>query len=202
MELNLPVRANHPLIGFIGSLDTDKGADIILSAVPELVASDIQLVMLVSPLGSGEEVFDDDWMTYTEKSYPDFFRGRDGFNSSIFHRVMAGCDILLMPSRVEPSGSLSLCAMRYGTVPVVHAIGGLKDTVQDFDVDAGREEGTGWTFSPLTVQNMIEAMGAAVKTYRRDQCSWNSLMKRGMELNSSWDIAAEQYENLIKSSFI
>ncbi|KAE9464723.1 hypothetical protein C3L33_03360, partial [Rhododendron williamsianum] len=139
-ELGLPIRPDCPLIGFIGRLDYQKGIDIILSATPELMEEDIQFVML----GSGERQYED-WMRVTEAHYRDKYRGWVGFNVPISHRITAGCDILLMPSRFEPCGLNQLYAMRYGTVPVVHGTGGLRDTVENFNPYARESlgEGTG-----------------------------------------------------------
>ncbi|WOG92774.1 hypothetical protein DCAR_0312050 [Daucus carota subsp. sativus] len=198
-ELGLPVRPDCPLIGFIGRLDYQKGIDIILSATPELLQDDIQFVML----GSGEKQYEE-WMRAAESSFKEKFRGWVGFNVPISHRITAGCDILLMPSRFEPCGLNQLYAMRYGTVPVVHATGGLRDTVQTFNPYAldGRGEGTGWAFTPLTRESMIAALRTAVATYRDHKDSWDGLVKRGMERNSSWDNAAVKYEQVFEWVFL
>ncbi|KAL0400590.1 UNVERIFIED_CONTAM: Soluble starch synthase 1, chloroplastic/amyloplastic [Sesamum latifolium] len=154
-------------------------------------------------LGSGEKQYED-WMRHLEGIYKDKFRGWVGFNVPISHRITAGCDILIMPSRFEPCGLNQLYAMRYGTIPVVHHTGGLRDTVQNFDpyANEGIGEGTGWTFSPLTKKNLLAALRTAVWTYKEHKPSWEGLMKRGMERDSSWDIAATQYEQVIEWAFI
>ncbi|KAG6391547.1 hypothetical protein SASPL_149303 [Salvia splendens] len=133
---------DSPQIGFIGRLDYQKGVDILLSAAPHVMYDDVQLVML----GSGEKQYED-WMRQLESTFKDKYRGWVGFNVPISHRITAGCDILVMPSRFEPCGLNQLYAMRYGTVPVVHSTGGLRDTVQNFDPYAkeGAGEGTGYS---------------------------------------------------------
>ncbi|KAH6804110.1 Glycogen/starch synthase [Perilla frutescens var. frutescens] len=199
-ELGLPIRPDCPLIGFIGRLDYQKGVDILLSATPDLLQDDIQIVML----GSGEKQYED-WMRHLESTYKDKYRGWVGFNVPISHRITAGCDILTMPSRFEPCGLNQLYAMRYGTVPVVHHTGGLRDTVQTFDPyakEGSGEEGTGWTFSPLTKESLVSALRVAVGTYSKHKPSWEGLMKRGMEKNTSWDNAATQYEQVFDWAFI
>ncbi|GMH29625.1 hypothetical protein Nepgr_031468 [Nepenthes gracilis] len=198
-ELGLPVNPDCPLIGFIGRLDYQKGIDLIQSAIPELMQDDIQFVML----GSGDKQYED-WMRAVESTYKDKFRGWVGFNVPISHRITAGCDILLMPSRFEPCGLNQLYAMRYGTVPVVHSTGGLKDTVENFNPYAPGVDGTGtgWTFSPLTKESMLIALGNAIRTYKEYKTSWEGLMKRGMERDSSWDNAAVQYEQVFEWAFI
>ncbi|CAH1446649.1 unnamed protein product [Lactuca virosa] len=198
-ELGLPIRPDCPMIGFIGRLDYQKGIDIILSGTPDLLQDDVQFVML----GSGEKQYED-WMRATEATFKDKFRGWVGFNVPISHRITAGCDILLMPSRFEPCGLNQLYAMRYGTVPVVHATGGLGDTVKTFNpfADEGRGEGTGWGFKPLTRESMLDALRIAIETYRKHKSSWRGLMKRGMERDSSWNNAAVKYEQVFKWAFI
>ncbi|XP_024969992.1 soluble starch synthase 1, chloroplastic/amyloplastic-like isoform X1 [Cynara cardunculus var. scolymus] len=198
-ELGLPIRPDCPLIGFIGRLDYQKGIDIILSGTPDLLQDDVQFIML----GSGEKQYED-WMRAMEATFKDKFRGWVGFNVPISHRITAGCDILLMPSRFEPCGLNQLYAMRYGTIPVVHETGGLGDTVKTFNpfADEGRGEGTGWAFKPLTRECMLDALRVAIETYRKHKPSWRGLMKRGMERDSSWDNAAVQYEEVFKWAFI
>ncbi|XP_059629022.1 soluble starch synthase 1, chloroplastic/amyloplastic [Cornus florida] len=198
-ELGLPVRPDCPMIGFIGRLDYQKGIDVIMLAIPDLMQDDVQFVML----GSGDKQCED-WMRASESFYKDKFRGWVGFNVPISHKITAGCDILLMPSRFEPCGLNQLYAMRYGTVPVVHSTGGLRDTVEVFNPYAqeGCGEGTGWTFSPLARESMLAALRTAVKTYREHKSSWEGLMKRGMEREYTWDGAAVQYEQVFEWAFI
>ncbi|KAL6127586.1 hypothetical protein ACLB2K_070950 [Fragaria x ananassa] len=213
-ELGLPIRPDCPLIGFIGRLDYQKGIDLIQSGIPELMNDDVQFVML----GSGD-VQCQDWMRLAEATYKDKFRGWVGFNVPVSHRITAGCDILLMPSRFEPCGLNQLYAMRYGTVPVVHSTGGLRDTVVNFNPYApGGGEGTGWTFSPQTKESMLaalrlairtykefndsQALRLALRTYKEYKPSWDGLMKRGMEKDFTWESAAIQYEQVIEWAFI
>ncbi|KAH9609215.1 hypothetical protein KSS87_000475 [Heliosperma pusillum] len=194
-ELGLPIKPECPLIGFIGRLDYQKGIDIIQTAMPELLQDDVQFVML----GSGDSKYEN-WMRATEVAYKDKFRGWVGFNVPISHRITAGCDILLMPSRFEPCGLNQLYAMRYGTVPVVHCTGGLRDTVETYNPFSigpdGTGTGTGWAFAPLTKDCMLASLRNALKTYREYKPSWAGLMKRGMERDSTWDSAAAKYEEI------
>lgn len=197
-ELGLPVRPECPLIGFIGRLDYQKGIDIIRISIPDLMQDDVQFVML----GSGDPLYED-WMRATEATYRDKFRGWVGFNVPISHKITAGCDILLMPSRFEPCGLNQLYAMRYGTVPVVHGTGGLRDTVETFNPYAreGSGEGTGWAFSPLSKESMLTALRLAVGTYKEHKSSWEGLIKRGMEKDYTWEKAAIQYEQVFEWAF-
>lgn len=194
-ELGLAVRPEVPLIGFIGRLDYQKGPDIIQAALPELMQADVQMIML----GSGESSIES-WMQWAESTYKDKFRGWVGFSVPVAHRITAGCDILLMPSRFEPCGLNQLYAMRYGTVPIVHCTGGLRDTVEDFNpfANAGQGAGTGWTFSPLTKEAMLGAIYLAIETYQNQKPSWEGIMQRGMAQDFSWDRAALQYEQIFE----
>ncbi|KAE9608863.1 hypothetical protein Lal_00020601 [Lupinus albus] len=200
-ELGLAVRPECPVIGFIGRLDYQKGIDLIRMAIPEIMENDVQFVML----GSGNPAYED-WMRATESAYRDKFRGWVGFNVPVSHKITAGCDILLMPSAFEPCGLNQLYAMRYGTIPVVHETGGLRDTVQTFNpyAEGTNDEGvgTGWTFSPLTKESMLVALRHAIKTYKEYKCSWEGLMKRGMRRDYTWVNAASQYEQVIEWAFM
>lgn len=189
-ELGLPVRDDIPLIGFIGRLDPQKGVDLIAEAVPWMMGQDVQLVML----GTGRPDLEQ-MLRQFECQYNDKIRGWVGFSVKTAHRITAGADILLMPSRFEPCGLNQLYAMKYGTIPVVHAVGGLKDTVQPFD--PFNESGLGWTFSRAEANQLIHALGNCLLTYREYKQSWEGLQKRGMTQDLSWDNAAHNYEEVL-----
>lgn len=199
-EVGLPLKPDTPLIGFIGRLDYQKGIDLIQAVMPELMQEDVQMVML----GSGDTRYEH-WMRATEAAYKDKFRGWVGFNVPISHRITAGCDIILMPSRFEPCGLNQLYAMRYGTIPIVHATGGLRDTVETYNPFAvgtdGSGTGTGWAFSPLSKDSMLLALRNALRTYREYKPSWVGLMKRGMTQDFTWEKAAAQYEQVFEWAF-
>jgi len=192
-ELGFPVEPNKPLIAFIGRLDFQKGPDLIRDAMHDLAHCNLQLVML----GSGNPEIEE-WMQWAEGAYPNVFRGWRGFSIPVAHRLMAGSDILLMPSRFEPCGLNQLYAMRYGTVPVAHATGGLKDTIEDFNPYAHGKQGagTGLTFSPANADAMKGAVCAAVDTYYKNHDAWKGIMERGMEQDFSWNHSAEQWEQV------
>ena len=190
-ELGLPVRADVPLIGFIGRLDWQKGPELIAESIDRLMAMDCQLVML----GSGRWDLES-FMKWAEGAHKTRFRGWVGFSVPVAHRITAGCDILLMPSRFEPCGLNQLYAMRYGTVPVAHATGGLKDTVRPYsDISEDMDGiGTGFLFSPPTVDSMMGALGSAVRIYRDKKERWAMLQRACMRQDFSWNKAAVQYE--------
>jgi len=193
-ELGLPVRADVPLVGFIGRLDWQKGPDLIFDSMDNVLRhNDVQMVML----GSGVEKYELKMREY-ENQFHEKFRGWVGFSIEVSHKITAGCDILLMPSRFEPCGLNQLYAMHYGTVPVVHATGGLRDTVEQYNkyANEGEGEGMGWQFSPPTEEAMMDSLYQAIDTFRNDPSAWKSLMKRGMTRDFSWRKSALQYEQV------
>ncbi|CAL9095999.1 unnamed protein product [Musa acuminata var. zebrina] len=189
-ELGLPVHDNVPIISFIGRLDDQKGVDLIADAMSWLVDQDLQLIML----GTGRPDLED-MLRKFESEHHDKVRGWVGFSVKMAHRFTAGADVLLMPSRFEPCGLNQLYAMMYGTVPVVHAVGGLRDTVKQFD--PFNETGLGWTFKRAEANKMIEALGHCLNTYRNYKNSWEGLQRRGMMQDLSWDNAAQRYEDVL-----
>ncbi|XP_043704603.1 granule-bound starch synthase 2, chloroplastic/amyloplastic [Telopea speciosissima] len=189
-ELGLPVQENVPLIGFIGRLDHQKGVDLIAEAIPWIVGQDVQLVMLGTGRPDLEQL-----LRQFENQHHDKVRGWVGFSVKTSHRITAGADILLMPSRFEPCGLNQLYAMRYGTIPVVHAVGGLRDTVQQFDPYT--ESGFGWTFDRAESNRLIDALRNCLLTYREYKNSWEGLQRRGMMQDLSWDNAAQNYEEVL-----
>jgi len=186
-EMGLPVNADIPMLGFIGRLDYQKGVDLIRDSYDYLMGEGVQLVML----GSGTPALEDALKDMESRSR-DQCRGWVGFSVGMAHHITAACDILLMPSRFEPCGLNQLYAMAYGTVPVVHAVGGLRDTVQQFN--PFDNTGTGWAFDRADSQCLRDSVHNALDTYRHFRPTFNQLAKRGMEQDLSWDHAAVQYE--------
>ncbi|KAL6760377.1 hypothetical protein V8C86DRAFT_2554548 [Haematococcus lacustris] len=189
-ELGLPVSPDIPMLGFIGRLDYQKGVDLIRDNYDWLMSEKVQLVLLGSGRDDLEAALRD-----MEARNKDQCRGWVGFSVKMAHRITAGCDVLLMPSRFEPCGLNQLYAMAYGTVPVVHAVGGLRDTVtpyHPFD-----NTGTGWVFDSADASKLRGSIGDALFTYRQYRQSFNSIALRGMEQDLSWDKAAAQYEEVL-----
>ncbi|OAY79216.1 Granule-bound starch synthase 2, chloroplastic/amyloplastic [Ananas comosus] len=189
-ELGLTVQDNVPLLAFIGRLDGQKGVDLIAEAIHWIVSQDVQLVML----GMGRRDLED-MLKKFESQYHNKVRCWVGFSVRLAHRITAGADILIMPSRFEPCGLNQLYAMKYGTIPVVHAVGGLRDTVVQFD--PLRETGLGWTFDRAETCKLIDTLGNSLKTYRYYKESWKGLQNRGMLQDLSWDNAAQHYEEVL-----
>ncbi|KAL6640962.1 hypothetical protein ACP70R_019143 [Stipagrostis hirtigluma subsp. patula] len=189
-ELGLPIRGDVPVIAFIGRLDHQKGVDLIAEAMPWIAGQDVQLIML----GTGRQDLEDT-LRRLESQHYDRVRGWVGFSVRLAHRMTAGADVLLMPSRFEPCGLNQLYAMMYGTVPVVHAVGGLRDTVQHYN--PYEEVGLGWTFEKAEANRMIDALGHCLNTYRNYRSSWEGIQRRGMMQDLSWDNAAKLYEEVL-----
>ena len=126
------------------------------------------------------------------RAHPDRLAARIGFDEGLAHRIEAGADLFLMPSRFEPCGLNQLYSLRYGTVPVVRKVGGLADTVEDFD---GWKKGTGFTFSDYDPRALLGALRRAKELFR-DKRAWNAMLKRGMAQDHSWGRSAARYEAL------
>ena len=189
-ELGLPENPDVPLLGFIGRLDYQKGVDLICENYEWLMSEGVQLVLL----GSGRDDLEG-MLRDMENRNNDKCRAWVGFSVRTAHRITAAADILLMPSRFEPCGLNQLYAMAYGTVPIVHAVGGLRDTVQPFN--PFENAGTGWTFEWADASAFQRAMGDALYTYREHRESFRGLQTRGMEQDLSWQHAAELYEEVL-----
>ena len=191
-ELGLEVRADVPLLGFVGRLDHQKGVDLLLDAAPSLLRAGGQLALL----GSGSTALEDGFRVLATA-----FQGKVGahigFDNSLAHRIFAGSDIVLMPSRFEPCGLNQLYALGYGTVPVVRGTGGLRDTVQPFE--PLHDTGTGWVFYEPTAHDLAEAARWAMVTWRDHPATFRRIQQRGMAADFGWQRSAERYEQLLGS---
>jgi starch synthase len=188
-ELKLPPRPDVPLIGFIGRLSDQKGFDLITAVGNALLENrPCQLVVM----GTGEMHYHDALNALAQR-FGDRVSIQLTFNRPLEQRIYAGCDIFLMPSRFEPCGLNQMVAMRYGAVPVVHATGGLADTVRDFDPATG--EGNGFSFAHYHAEALFACLSRALETYR--QCEvWQRLQRRCMTIDFSWKRSAGQYIDL------
>lgn len=188
-EMGLPTRAGTPLLGLVARLDPQKGVDLVLEALPWMMQRDLQLVVL----GSGSPRLAEE-LRAAARRFPGRVAVHIGFSEALAHRIEAGADVFLMPSRFEPCGLNQMYSMKYGTVPVVHATGGLVDTVQTFD--PARDTGTGWAFRPHSVDALVEALGWALLTFKGFPEAWAGIQRRGMTRDFSWDRSAATYEAL------
>jgi starch synthase len=186
-ELGLPGRSEVPLVAMVGRLAEQKGVDIALEALPELLGQEVQ----VAALGTGRH----DYERALERlaaDLPERMSARTHFDEGLAHRIEAGADVFLMPSRFEPCGLNQMYSLRYGTVPVVRAVGGLADTVEDFD---GKARGTGFTFREYSSRALLGALRRALDAFR-DREAWAGLVERGMAQDNSWASSARKYASL------
>ena len=187
----LPFREQTPLVGMVTRLASQKGIDLVIAGAEKLFALDIQVVVL----GTGEEEYHLR-LRELEQQYPDKLRVYLEFNDALAHWIQAGSDIFLMPSRYEPCGLNQMYALKYGTVPVVRAVGGLADTVTDYDCDSDKR--TGFVFTDYDPDAMIGALERATRVFRKRR-DWIKLMKTGMRLDFSWQVSAARYASLFES---
>jgi len=191
-ELGLDVGDDAPLLGVVSRLAEQKGFDLLAAALPRaLEAWDAELAVL----GSGEERYER-WVRELGARFPGRVGARVGFDEGLAHRIEAGADVFLMPSRFEPCGLNQLYSLRYGTVPIVHATGGLDDSVAEFDPTTGA--GTGFKFTSYTPDAFLAALERALRT-RRDPALWARLVANGMAQDFSWSRAAAEYRALYET---
>jgi starch synthase len=189
-ELGLPVRPEVPLLALVGRLADQKGLDIALGALPALLGQELQ----VAQLGTGRPDYEQALHRLMQER-PRQVQVRTHFDEGLAHRIEAGADLFLMPSRYEPCGLNQMYSLRYGTVPVVRAVGGLADTVEDFD---GKRRGTGFCFFEYSAAALTTAVRRALDVYR-DRKAWRGLMERGMAEDNSWARSAARYEQLFEA---
>jgi starch synthase len=179
----------RPLIGIVSRLAEQKGIDLFVEALPTLlVESDAAFVTL----GSGDPVLAAA-LNAVASAEPGRVAFADGYDEALAHRILAGSDLVLVPSRYEPCGLTQLYAMRYGTVPIVRKTGGLADTVQHFD--PATSQGNGSVFEHADVGGLIWATQAALAWYRKPT-AWSQLVDNAMRADHSWDRQAAGYESL------
>jgi starch synthase len=185
----LPARPDTPLIGVVTRLAEQKGCDLLAEALPEIVARGAQFVLL----GSGDPAYEDLFRN-AAKRHPSHVGVTIAYDDALAHLVEAGSDLFLMPSRYEPCGLNQMMSLRYGTVPVVRATGGLADTVVEAEPDAG---GNGFVFVPYETPALVAAVDRALARFR-DAAWWRALQVRGMSGDFSWDTSARHYVSVYR----
>jgi len=188
-ELGLADAPKMPLLGIISRFTEQKGLDLVAGIAVELAALPVQLAVL----GSGERSIEQTFRTIAAQR-PQQFAVRIGFDERLAHRIEAGADIFLMPSRFEPCGLNQMYSLRYGTPPIVRATGGLTDTV----IDAAEADGNGFVFSETTPEALLAAIRRAAMLWR-DTPRWRKLQRRGMQADFGWGPAAQRYIDLYQS---
>lgn len=189
--LGLPERPDIPLLGMVSRLVRQKGIDLLAGAAQRLAVTDVQLALL----GSGEPRAHD-FFESLAREHPRKVACRIGFDDVLAHRIVAGADFFLMPSCVEPCGLTQMYAMRYGTLPIVHATGGLNDTVENFD--EATLEGTGFVFREATARALFDTIGWAIHTCYNRPNAMATLIQRAMAKRFTWEEAARRYEDLYR----
>ena len=187
-EFGLP-EADVPVVGVVSRLVDQKGFDLVAALADELRGLPMQLVVL----GSGHAEYERLFRELSESS--ENVRARIGFDVALSHRIYAGSDFFLMPSAFEPGGLGQLIALRYGTLPVVRATGGLADTVTDLDADP--EHGNGFSFSEYDAAALLATLRRALRVYD-DRARWPELVRRAMAYDSRWSASARAYVDLYR----
>ncbi len=184
----LPVEAHtleRPLIGMISPIVDQKGFDLLAALADDLPRLDASFILL----GTGERHYEDLWLGLAAR-YPDRVSARIGFDEGLAHVIEGGADLFLMPSRFEPCGSNQMYSLRYGTVPLVRATGGLADTIRNLELGSG--EGTGFAFEEYSPQALLGTLRWALSIYQNRDL-WRRMQKAGMQQDFSWDASAREY---------
>jgi starch synthase len=184
--LGLAQDTQLPVVGIVSRFVPQKGFDLILQVADRLALEDIILVVL----GSGQKEYEDMFRRLS-KQFPQKVAIKIAYDDPLAHKIEAGSDLYLMPSHYEPCGMNQIYSLKYGTVPVVRAVGGLDDTVEQFDPRTSK--GTGFKFREYTGEAMLETLRAAVALYRGNQTAWQALMRNGMGQDYSWTNSAREY---------
>ncbi|MEN8040877.1 MAG: glycosyltransferase, partial [Actinomycetota bacterium] len=180
-----------PIVGIVTRLVGQKGIEMALEAVSFAETMPFRLVIL----GSGERWIAD-YARHVAGGHPDSLWFHDGYDVALGHKIFAGADLLLMPSRFEPCGLAQMQAMEYGTIPVVTAVGGLRDTV--FDADRYLRTGTGFVAASVDTAGVVDALHRAVRAWKHTQRR-TAIQKRGMAVDWSWSEPARHHIELYKS---
>ena len=180
---------SRPVVGFIGRLRDQKGIDLLMELIPELVSLNVGVVVL----GEGDSRYEIELMNMVE-SFMGHVAGIVGYTEEMAHKIQAGTDIFLMPSRYEPCGLTQMYSLRYGTPPVATAVGGLKDTIIPYP----DEDATGFIFQQPLVLNFFDEIKNALNLYQ-DADAWKEMIIRGMRADFSWRRSAEEYIQLYEN---
>jgi 1,4-alpha-glucan branching enzyme len=190
-SFKLALRPDAMLIGMVSRLASQKGFDLLEQILEPLLSRDVQFVLL----GTGDPHYENFFRQSAER-FRERARVTVGFNDKLAHRIEAGADVFLMPSRYEPSGLNQLYSLKYGTIPIVRATGGLKDSVQDFNYQGARN-GNGFVFEPYDAGALLATIDRALGVFRKKP-HWARLMKNAMTCDYSWDRSAAAYVTLYR----
>ena len=188
-SLGLDVDEHKMVIGLISRLTNQKGLDLVNDVIPGIMDEHTQVVVL----GTGDSQYENTFRYY-ENKYKGNFCAYIAYNENVAHNIYAGCDALLVPSRFEPCGLTQLIAMRYGAVPIVRETGGLKDTVQPYNMF--ENTGNGFTFDRYESGLLYDAINRAKTLYFENRKSWDDMVIRDMNKDVSWEKSAKQYKDM------
>jgi starch synthase len=174
-------------------LTGQKGLGLIVDKIDDIMENDIQFVVL----GTGDPYYEDAFKLAKE-NYPDKMAIYIGFNASLAQRIYASTDMFLMPSRFEPCGLGQIISLRYGTIPIVRAVGGLADTIIDYDVS--KEQGNGFSFNEFSSDQFYLTVMRALEVYLKKPEEWQQLVKKAIEQDFTWNIPADKYMELYKKA--
>ena len=188
-SLGLEVDDHKIVIGLISRLTNQKGLDLVNSVIPHIMDKHTQVVVL----GTGDAEYEDAFRYY-ENAYKGNFCAYIAYNENVAHNIYAGCDALLVPSRFEPCGLTQLISMRYGSVPIVRETGGLKDTVQPYNLFDNT--GNGFTFDRYESGLLYDAINRAKTHYFENRTYWDDMVVRNMNKDVSWEQSAKHYKDM------
>ena len=174
-----------PVIGIVSRFAAQKGFDLIAQIADRLAREE----MIIVALGAGDKAYQEMFQRL-HKQFPSKIAVKVAYDNALAHKIEAGADMFLMPSRYEPCGLNQIYSLKYGTVPIVRATGGLDDTIEPWDARTGK--GTGFKFTEYNGEALLQTIKAALEAYR-DQTSWQVLMRNGMSKDFSWSASAREY---------
>ncbi len=191
-EFGLPPEPQWPILGVISRLTPQKGFDLLAEIMEDLMERDLFFILL----GTGDQAYHD-LLADIARRFPRKAGIRIGFDNALAHKIEAGSDIFLMPSRYEPCGLNQLYSLKYGTIPVVRSTGGLADTIQNYSPRT--QKGNGFSFKDYSSPKLLAAIDRALSLYQ-DRRRWKDLMRRAMREDYSWEASAQQYLKLYRKA--
>jgi starch synthase len=184
-SFSLDPESTAPVVGIVSRFAAQKGFDLIALAADRLAHQEVTVVVL----GSGDKDYEDLFRRLV-RQYPAHFAVKIGYDDPMAHKIEAGSDMFLMPSRYEPCGLNQIYSLKYGTIPIVRATGGLDDTIESYDSRTGK--GTGFKFHEYTPEALLTSMQAALALFAKPS-EWRKLMLNGMARDFSWAVSAREY---------
>ena len=181
-----------PVIGIISRLATQKGFDIVAQITEQLAEREL----VVTALGSGDPYYENIFRDWAFR-HPASVAVKFGYDEALSHKIEAGADMFLMPSHYEPSGLNQMYSMKYGTVPIVRATGGLDDTIEEWDPEQGT--GTGFKFAGVNPLDLLAEIDRAIEAFH-DKKGWQKLMRNGMARDYNWSVPAKEYVKVYEAA--